>query len=113
ELLGAIVIPGLVMLSLFVMPFLGRWRLGHRFNVGLLLILLVGVGLLTGAALNEDYRAVWTDKSKFAPLPEIIEQVGTDDQKITAHFQNDAAKIQRFRDDVIAFEKYKKSHDYL
>src|SRR5258705_8825065 len=30
---GAIVVPGLVMLTLFLIPFIGRWRLGHRFNV--------------------------------------------------------------------------------
>ena len=32
-IVGAIVVPGLVMLSLFLMPFIGRWELGHRFNV--------------------------------------------------------------------------------
>ena len=32
-IVGAIVVPGLVMLSLFLMPFVGRWELGHRFNV--------------------------------------------------------------------------------
>ncbi|MBI3837697.1 MAG: cytochrome b N-terminal domain-containing protein [Planctomycetia bacterium] len=113
ELLGAIVIPGLIMLSLFLLPFLGRWNLGHRFNVGLILILFAGIALLTGAALNEDYRKLWTDPSKFAQLPEIIDEVGTDDQKIAAHFQNDKAKIDKFQEDLIAFEKYKKSKDYL
>ncbi len=115
ELFGAIVIPGLVMLSLFAMPLVGRWKLGHRFNIGLLLILLLGVGLLTGAALNEDYRARawWTDQSKFAELPEIIEQVGTDKQKIAAYFQNDKSKVEKFEEERTAFEKYQRSEDYL
>ena len=37
ELLGAIVIPGLVMGCLFLMPLIGRWKLGHRFNIGFML----------------------------------------------------------------------------
>ena len=32
------------MLALFLMPLVGRWKLGHRFNIALLLILLAGVG---------------------------------------------------------------------
>ena len=44
ELLGAVVIPSLVLLVLFLMPFFGRWNLGHRFNVALVLILLCGIG---------------------------------------------------------------------
>src|SRR5882672_2432571 len=36
EIWDAIIIPTLVMFIIFLMPFLGRWQLGHRFNVGLL-----------------------------------------------------------------------------
>jgi ubiquinol-cytochrome c reductase cytochrome b subunit len=62
ELWGAIIIPGLIMLVIFLMPFLGKWQLGHRFNIGLLFSLLAGAGLLTYLAWNEDrhnenYRA--------------------------------------------------------
>ena len=35
------------MLVVLAMPFLGKWRLGHRFNLGLLWSLLGGVALLT------------------------------------------------------------------
>jgi len=31
---------------IFLMPFIGRWKLGHRFNIGLLCALLAGAGLL-------------------------------------------------------------------
>lgn len=57
EIYGAIVIPGLVMLALFLMPLLGRWKLGHGFNIGLLLCLMIGVGFLTGQAYYDDHLA--------------------------------------------------------
>ena len=45
EIWGAIIIPGLVMAVIFLMPLIGRWRLGHWFNIGLLLALLAGAGV--------------------------------------------------------------------
>jgi ubiquinol-cytochrome c reductase cytochrome b subunit len=56
ELWGAIVIPSLAMLVIFLMPVFGQWRLGHRFNIGLLWCLLLGAGLLTYLATAEDAR---------------------------------------------------------
>jgi ubiquinol-cytochrome c reductase cytochrome b subunit len=37
-----------------LMPIFGRWRLGHRFNLGLLFCLLAGASLLTYLAKAED-----------------------------------------------------------
>lgn len=54
ELVGAIIIPTLVLLVLFAMPFIGNWRLGHRFNLGFLCALLFGAALLTFQAVQED-----------------------------------------------------------
>ncbi|WP_306523553.1 cytochrome b N-terminal domain-containing protein, partial [Gemmatimonas sp.] len=54
EIIGAIVLPTLVLVLIAAMPILGRWRLGHRFNVGLLGVLLAGAGLLTVQALQAD-----------------------------------------------------------
>jgi ubiquinol-cytochrome c reductase cytochrome b subunit len=54
EIIGAIIIPTLIVAFLFAMPFLGRWKLGHRFNVGLVCSLLAGAVLLTYLAVNED-----------------------------------------------------------
>jgi ubiquinol-cytochrome c reductase cytochrome b subunit len=54
EVWGAIIIPGLVFGLVALMPFIGRWRLGHRFNVGFLACLIAGAGLLTFAAVRED-----------------------------------------------------------
>jgi ubiquinol-cytochrome c reductase cytochrome b subunit len=55
-IVGAIVVPGLVMVSLFLMPIIGRWDLGHRFNVMWTFALLIGAGLLTVLALRADYN---------------------------------------------------------
>jgi ubiquinol-cytochrome c reductase cytochrome b subunit len=54
ELYGAMVVPGLVMLVLFLMPIVGRWKLGHGFNVAFLLGLFLGIGALTALAIRED-----------------------------------------------------------
>ena len=54
ELVGAIVIPGVVMGILAGMPFIGGWRLGHRFNLGFLGVVLVGAVLLTVKSLRSD-----------------------------------------------------------
>lgn len=54
EIWGAIIIPGIIMGIIFLMPVIGRWQLGHIFNVGLLFALLAGVGLLTYLAVSQD-----------------------------------------------------------
>ncbi len=55
EFFGAIVAPGVVMGFLFLMPILGKWKLGHGFNVAMLIALIFGAGLLTARALQTDY----------------------------------------------------------
>jgi len=113
ELLGAIVVPGAVMGLLFLMPIIGKWNLGHRFNIGLIVILLAGVGYLTFAAINEDYQARWTDRAQFAEIIPVIEELGTDQEKINSHFAGDAAKIADYRKQYKAYEHYRKSKEYL
>jgi ubiquinol-cytochrome c reductase cytochrome b subunit len=54
EVWGAIVIPGLLMGLIFLMPILGRWQLGHRYTIGFCFALLLGAGVLTVLAVNED-----------------------------------------------------------
>src|SRR5688572_9196825 len=39
ELYGAIVVPGLIMFALLLMPLIGRWRVGHWFNVAFTMLL--------------------------------------------------------------------------
>ncbi|HEY1108815.1 MAG TPA: cytochrome b N-terminal domain-containing protein, partial [Opitutaceae bacterium] len=56
EVWGAIVLPGLAMAFLAAMPFVGKWKLGHRFNIGFLWVMIAGAGLLTWWALDEDRK---------------------------------------------------------
>jgi len=58
EIYGAIVIPGIIMTALFLMPIVGRWEIGHRFNLTLLVALMLGVGFLTSLAVYND----WVDE---------------------------------------------------
>ena len=54
EIVGAIVIPGLVMGMFALMPFIGRSKAGHWFNCVFLFALLAGAATLTGLAIRED-----------------------------------------------------------
>jgi ubiquinol-cytochrome c reductase cytochrome b subunit len=54
EIWGAIIIPSLVLFLVMLMPFIGNWRLGHRFNIGLLFAILAGATLLTYLAKKQD-----------------------------------------------------------
>ncbi len=72
EFWGAIAVPGLVMLVLAAMPLVGRWRLGHAFNLCFLACLMIGISLLTAQAFFEDQQAAWSpkDPAKYAAEPE-------------------------------------------
>ncbi len=61
--IAAQLIPGLLLLGMALMPFVGRWKLGRSFNVVFLFALLASVAGLTGVALYEDYNGK-TDESK-------------------------------------------------
>src|SRR5262245_59372659 len=54
EIWGSLVIPGLVFGVIALMPFIGKWKLGHRFNLGFLFALIAGAALLTFSAVSED-----------------------------------------------------------
>jgi ubiquinol-cytochrome c reductase cytochrome b subunit len=54
EVWGAIVLPGVLLAMLAAMPFVGKWKLGHRFNIAFLGAMLGGVALLTWLAIRED-----------------------------------------------------------
>jgi len=65
ERFGALYIPGAAMGVLFLMPILGRWKLGHRFNVLFLFVMLLGAGLLTVQAWHDDNMAALDGKYEF------------------------------------------------
>lgn len=54
EIVGAIIIPTLLLLVLVAMPLLGNMRRGHRFNLGFMAVMLVGASLLTWKAIAAD-----------------------------------------------------------
>jgi ubiquinol-cytochrome c reductase cytochrome b subunit len=113
EFFGAIVVPGLVMGVMFLMPILGRWQLGHRFNVAFTFALLAGIGLLTAMATNEDYAALWADRGAFADVEKLLEETENDKAKIAAHFGNDAAKIAAFESRVKKLDRIRHSQSFL
>ena len=113
EFFGAIVVPGLIMTVMFLMPILGNWRLGHRFNVAFTFALLAGIGLLTAMATNEDYAALWADRGAFADVEKLLEETENDKAKIAAHFGNDAAKIAAFEARVKKLDRIRHSQSFL
>ena len=54
EVIGAQVIPGLVLALVAAMPAIGGWKYGHRFNVGVATALLAGIVMLTWQARVQD-----------------------------------------------------------
>jgi quinol-cytochrome oxidoreductase complex cytochrome b subunit/mono/diheme cytochrome c family protein len=70
EVIGAIVLPGVVMTLLFLIPFIGRWEIGHQFNRAFVLLLLLASVGLTAIALSEDYfvyvaKSLKLDETKY------------------------------------------------
>ncbi len=64
EVLGAIIIPGVVMTIIFLFPFIGQKEKGHKFNVGLLFGLLAISSILTYMAVNSDGKSKSYQDSK-------------------------------------------------
>ncbi len=96
EFIGAIVVPGLVMAVMFLMPIVGRWRLGHGFNIAFTFGLLAGAGLLTALAWREDYAARWTDTAALADVQDLLHETDGDEEKIAAALGNDPVKQAAF-----------------
>lgn len=54
EIIGAVILPALLLVVLVAIPYFGRWKLGHRFNVGFLSVMLLGIALLSWQAIAAD-----------------------------------------------------------
>jgi ubiquinol-cytochrome c reductase cytochrome b subunit len=113
EFLGAIVVPGLIMSVMFLMPILGNWKLGHRFNVAFTLGVIAGAGLLTALALNEDYYALWVDKAPLAEAQKLYDETGGDEAKLTAALGGDKAKLAAIEKQWETLEKIRRSQAFL
>jgi ubiquinol-cytochrome c reductase cytochrome b subunit len=85
-LLGAIIIPGLLVAIMFCMPFIARLKNGHRYNLGFMALLLLGAGGLTVWALVEDahkqefHNAKWAshEEAKLAEYKALHEGIPKD-----------------------------------
>ena len=113
EFLGAIVVPGLIMGVMFLMPIIGNWKLGHRFNVAFTLGVVAGAGLLTALALNEDYYSLWVDKAPLAEAKKLYDETGGDEAKLAAALGNDAAKIAATEKQWEQLDKIRRSEAFL
>ena len=113
EFLGAIVVPGLIMGVMFLMPIIGNWKLGHRFNVAFTLGIIAGAGLLTAMALNEDYYALWADKASLAEAQKLYDETGGDGEKLAAALGGDKAKIAVIEAQWEKLEKIRHSQAFL
>ncbi|MEM9657773.1 MAG: cytochrome b N-terminal domain-containing protein, partial [Planctomycetota bacterium] len=89
EVWGAFVIPGAVVLVMFLMPWIGRSRIGHAFNILFLVILLGGAALLTARALRDDYCASWMDEEEVAASddPQLVQRYETSQRFLAAKAQ--------------------------
>jgi ubiquinol-cytochrome c reductase cytochrome b subunit len=113
EFLGAIVVPGLIMGVMFLMPIIGNWKLGHRFNVAFTLAIVVGAGLLTALALNEDYCSLWIDKASLADAEKLHDETGGDEEKIAAALGHDAGRIAAMKKKLAKLEAWQNSRAFL
>lgn len=77
EVVGAQIIPGMAALLVAAMPIIGKWRLGHRFNLGVASSLLLGIGLLTWIAYQEDGndQAFVTAKARADSIAERVHEL--------------------------------------
>ncbi len=94
EIIGAIIIPSLAMFVLLIMPFIGNWRLGHRFNLAFLTIVFAGAGLLTFLAKSQDnsdpgYRAAVHEAERSAERVRALAKNGIPREGALALLQND------------------------
>src|SRR5688572_1715497 len=94
EIIGAIIIPSLALFVLIVMPFIGNWKLGHRFNLAFLTIVLAGAGLLTILAKTQDnsdpiYVAALQEAERNAARVQTLAKNGIPPEGALALLQND------------------------
>jgi ubiquinol-cytochrome c reductase cytochrome b subunit len=94
EIIGAIIIPTLALLFLAVMPFIGKWKLGHVFNLAFLVIVLAGAGLLTLLAKAQDltdpgYRAAVQEAEHNAERVRALAKNGIPREGALVLLQND------------------------
>lgn len=99
EIYGAMVIPGAIMGFMFLMPFVGKWNLGHRFNVLFIFAVLGGAGFLTYQAIEEDranpdYKRAVADANVKAERVKELVQINGITSAGAVHLLRQDSKIQ-------------------
>ena len=97
EFIGAIVSRRLVMMVLVLMPLVGRWKLGHRFNIGFTIALLLGIGWLTFARMAR--RLGCEALIEGTECVEVARQVrffGDDEARMRVNFKDNQKQIDKF-----------------
>lgn len=94
EIIGAIVIPSVALLVLVLMPFIGNWKLGHRFNLAFLFVVFAGAGLLTYLAKAQDrndasFRAAVQEAERNAARVQVLARSGIPREGALSLLQND------------------------
>ena len=78
EIIGAIVVPSGILLFMFLMPLIGRSRVGHYICVAAIGILLVGAGGLTYMAMHADYQARWYPNWSDPEVNKVLDEIDID-----------------------------------
>ena len=129
ELVGAVIVPGAIMFVLFLLPLIGRWRVGHWFSVLYVMVLLIGAGVLTGLAWWEDHQANFMAVERFQELQQTLDAIENDQileeeasrfhglkddqQKLEAYFEEDQDTLQRLLPLLQPYEAFLKSRNHL
>jgi quinol-cytochrome oxidoreductase complex cytochrome b subunit len=81
EVIGAIVVPTLILGFMFLMPLIGRGRLGHAICIAAIVVLLCGAAGLTVSALYDDYQARWFSKRDYSDVTTVLDEIDIDLRK--------------------------------
>ncbi len=109
--IAAQLIPGVLLAVLVLMPFIGRWQLGRRFNVLFVLAVLAGIISLSAISFYEDYNGK-TEKSQHHLADLALAQAEADRavQLASLGIPVDGAREQTRRDPLIAGRRLFKRH---
>ena len=128
KLIGAVVLPTLLVLFMFLMPFVGRSRKGHRINIAFIALVMIGSGILTLLALDEDYYAARVDRSQIAEVEEAFEKIAINLRKegqgspyadkeqteqLALYAGSDVAKNKTLQDQLIRYQRYRTSENFI
>jgi len=128
EVIGAIVVPTLILGFMFLMPLIGRSRAGHVICITAIAALLLGAAGLTVSALYDDYQARWFPNRDYSDVTAVLNEIDIDlrksgdnskfarmdeEQKLNVYFKGDPGKLPAFRARLASYRAYQASQEYL